>query len=423
MAANDMYQYSPGILTNILARKRAEEQQALENDMAQKKFDHQMEMDKDTQETNRLYREAYAQNQNAQALEHWLKGRPKGQVLTPEDAAQAQKLGGGSYVNPGQTQMVETTELIDQPPDAVIEGPREQLETRVQKAAGPKGPDTFAGTEEQNQLFDKRQKIEALRNDPEFLKKTPMEQWMIFQGIDDKLDPPADLLKGPKRAHVFDAETATWSDGPEMEPGDTTVTRPRKPQGATMPFAPATQYDQQGNPVATLILDKRTGQYQWAQIDNATKPAPNGPATPDIVPSRTPGLADRTPQPPQPGQTPRFGAAPVIARPPSASTAAQKPLLDESAMTNYARAFKETGSADVASRAKLGEIVIRTANISEDLKDFTLQAATNPKLRGLTPAELFGGKPEIGYRGPRTPIPPEEQAAVLRIINFLKSGQ
>lgn len=107
--ADDMYQYSPGILTNILARQKAEARQAMLDEFERKKFESNEEIKRDTLATNKVLRDAQAEAATASAVQRKLSGFSMGDEPTPEDYEWFKSHGGASYFTP-PTQSSVTTE-------------------------------------------------------------------------------------------------------------------------------------------------------------------------------------------------------------------------------------------------------------------------------------------------------------------------
>lgn len=273
----------------VIERRKAEERQAMLDELNRKQLEHRMRVDDDQLKTNQMMREAQAEASNALALHRTQAGLYRGQELDPATVSKLGKLGGSSSVLPGSPAVpgIET----NMPSDGGMFGAVGQS-IPDQPAGKPK----YAGSPDEQQLAEKEAQVDRmLANDPEFAKLDTIRKHVLRnllitgQGSSAGIFPDAPKTGG--RAYVYDEETNKHTDlGPVQGATNHYYNRNRfKPDsgGATG----AGQYFEE------VVNGQKTGRIIWTRGGQSQYVAPPSGAPADSTLGNRAGTPDRPGQP------------------------------------------------------------------------------------------------------------------------------
>lgn len=342
-------------LQDILARQSADAQQRLVNQMNERKQTHQEQLDTDTLATNKMLREAQAEQDRMTALKNWGSMRTADSPLSPDEEKFLHEHKADNLIVPGHDETISSTigaaqQKMPVPyaddsgmvPDSPLAPPSPQTTTETKHI-----PSKFYGFPDQREKVDQDHALAAALADPELLKKYPqLQAALIARNIDPKGTFPAGTFHPPGHAIVYDPNGGGFKTGPELGPEDKFIQESRPPQ-APMIYNFQSQYDPvTGQPTGVIRGNRRTGDMDIAPpitppAQKFSPPAKGEPAA--IVNGKPMSIPEFNATQQGPSSEPH-PIAPIIARPPTAASGGIKKVPPALAAKYAAALGKYKGS-------------------------------------------------------------------------------
>ena len=411
-------------LQEILARRRAEARQDMLDKLEQDKFAHGVEMDRDTQATNRLYREAQAKQWEAEAQDRTAQAQARlaGQLSMgqPITRATAQRLDPAMVVpgvDPEQAATTGPTGFSVQPSTQIMamKGPNGEDLTSFDPERDATGvseilsnapkvtPDTFYGLPKEREDRDKKRMMGELISSGQLSPE--VAQSLMISMLTGKEFSIADLsgAAGKTTPDILEYEYYKKSVPPGqkvMSPLEyakmmANLKTPRPPQ-----YSPNYQPLPEVNPLTGV----QTGRY--FSFDTRTN---------TMVPVKIPGQAPQDKIP--------LGTAPEATKAPPQGRSQEIPTdmikQYEKAVKDAAKSTTLLGGVNqeaVANRERYASELIRRYPVSENAKSVVAEIWTNPKERNLPIAAIL--KLYQGADG--TPITPDEAREITSLLTLLR---
>lgn len=385
-------------LQQLLAQRKIEARQAMLDEVAKRQIEAGIENQRESTASLKAYREAQAQEMKDAAEAKFAGTLRLGQQLDPESVARLDP----SHVNfprqrPNPTPPFEgavpgpLAEFYGTPtPDALIPG--------ALQPPDEKDVSTFRGSPQEQEDEDIRQRLRQMLRQPEVQSNHNLRDALMYRlGVGEKGGaPPAGMFTDVKPDEImFDQDSkkftkATMPDGTPVVPGSHITVASRPPQPSQFNSA---------SPV--FVIDPVKG-----TVTQATSTDSTGKPKPAVVPagSKTVNLP----------------------------TTAQKPVLDESVSGQLAAVFKtakDTSSWQSGTQfspevqRQLGVLIgqaIASAGVSDAVRENLYAAISNPEAEKYTNQQLAA---EIATTDGNSPLSPEDQQAMLIVLNSIRPGR
>lgn len=338
-------------LQDILIRRKAEEQRAIQNAQASEEFKHRVVMDEDAAATNKMLREAQAENQKYLAGQRFLSQFHRGQEVAPDAYAQANKLGVGSAFDGGLA-----------PVDPSFVGPLQEDRPREGRKS------KYLGSPQEIGADENRERMLQWLDSPEGAKMNPnVRDALKAQAMAEKFGAaiPAGAYSRAaeeKEIAILLPDNTFLFKGQKVKtvPPGTDVQRGFQPAGSGNSgynWSPMYTPDplHPNSPGIPFLVDLHSGNTKPVQMPSVPAPAPNTTtsAAGDVSLPNVSGASD-------PRLTVQQPATTMIRTPPRPGVA--KPNLDETKIIELGRIRKLTIPAEQKAQA---EYPLVTGMISE----------------------------------------------------------
>jgi hypothetical protein len=381
---DDMYQYSPGILTNILARRKAEARQAMLDDLERRQVEGNLEVQKENMENNRIWRQGQADAAKALEGERWMRGRPMGQKLSPEDLEFMKSHNLSGYDKP---QTIHHTKWTEQPTNFDDGGEPHGFETVPADETTEETVHTWGGNYDQQEEARQQALLQQMMTSPDFLELDPLQQSLLLGQAGVKMTP--DQLRGPadKNSPLYIEYKDSGFPGSMQDYMKWKANlRPRGTGGGG------------------------GGNYNWQYYE---KVGPNGERIPTMV----------NPRPSRgPDGRPTFDSVdlsdPTLHRP--GGLKPPVPVFDKGQAHNYANLMANpTARRDVAKRRVEGLALVQGAQLPDSVKDIGYRILNSMDERGASGYDKYTAEQIVQAAG----LSPEEARQAVYVVDFLKGNR
>lgn len=393
MAADDMYQYSPGIVTNILARQKAEARQAMLDELNSRQAEATMKTQAANAASLEEQRQAMAEWRQSQADENFLKDlRERGPDYEPsdEEVARITKMGRGGLIVPPTTQEVIQHEVEAGPArDPNFEGPINQTPEMVEGEvplfkSAKSGRSKLRPTYAQQQDLLERAMLERAMKDPNI--PASVKQYYQFPKGDR---PTASLFEQPMDLPEYDP---TAPEGQRIS----NLNNPGKPVQVTSKNRPVMRSRPPQGPQPQIIQwdepDGKGGTRHRIMLWERGDPLPPEVTAQEDAPEQKPkpilNALDRfdtaTPPPQKPISGFRVGNTPAAASQPP------KPIISDGAAAELRQAALPTarpGAMGAARARAIAEFSQRSPDLANSVR-MVLDAPNLAKTDSSVPPDL-----------------------------------
>ena len=388
MPVDDMYQYSPSILTNILARRKAEERQTMLDDLQRRQAESQMSLNEENSQSLRMMREAEAKRDKAEAFDKWLGKLGPDVPLDEGGKSYLRENNMGGLIVPGLTPNVGVDETFSD-----FEGPRE-LPTGPPQ---PKSPDTFYGLPKDRKAAELQQMISGVVGNDS--TNPAMRNALLYNQLTGGDNAPAEALRS-NDGRLISIDRATGRS--KIDPSISGLDKD------TVSYWNSKTGQGGGNGQRAWQLNSRTGEDGKAIWEWANPYDPSQPARPYMTPgTQTPGQPAPPPAPAVGGTLNRVG------------TTVPKPLptgIPEVYLAHKANLLKNPKTAPSAFDYAANSIMnIQMAGAEDDVKQFALRVVKGDladALAGQTADQI------ATQASQENQFTPEEEQALRALIQF-----